>query len=120
MWVDMIDQMLDVVLEILDNGRIRVELLHEGIDFRRVGAADVDPSEPQETKLSSVVVVLERSACGASEADGVVYVVVHQGSHDAQTVLTRLEHGPIDGNKGLLVVLPERRHKTQWVAHTDT
>jgi hypothetical protein len=32
-------------------------------------------------------------------------------------VLTRLEHGPIDGSKGLLVVLPERRHKTQWVAH---
>ena len=57
----MVDHMLDVVFEILNNGWVRVELLHERLDFGRVGAADVYPSEAQEVELSAVIVVLERS-----------------------------------------------------------
>ena len=100
--VDVREEVFDVVFEIVDDGPVRVELLHERI-YRRSGAADVDPAEAKEVEFAAVIVV----------------VVVNQGCEDAQTVFAGLVDGPVDRIKCGLVEYVQLRFHREWIANTD-
>ena len=48
------------------------------------------------------------------------YVVVNQGRHDTNTMLTSLENRPVNSIESLLVVDAQRRHNAQRVANRNT